>query len=120
MEAPQSAELLELHQKNLESGTLAVRKKAEAAGLVKHRSVAQSVHRSALGRSSAPIGSSAAVASGSSSDATWLLTVISACPPTAIYSSTQVPISKRQGVLIFNVFFPVLFSTLCKCMTTGA
>ncbi len=60
-----------------------MRKNAEAAGLVKQRSVAQRVHRKAPGRSSAPAGSSAAVTNGSSSDATWLLTVIRAYPSTA-------------------------------------
>ncbi len=50
--------------------TLAARKKAVAALLVKQRSVAQSVHRSADGCSSAPAGTRAAVSKGSSRAAT--------------------------------------------------
>jgi hypothetical protein len=60
-------------------GTLPARKKAAAARVRKQRSVAHSVQRSAAGRPSAPGGSSADTTSGSSSAATWLDTVISAC-----------------------------------------
>ena len=60
--------------------TLAARKKALAAPLVKQRSVAHSVQRRFDGDSSAPGGSSAAVTKGSSSAATWLDAVIRACP----------------------------------------
>ncbi len=58
---------------------LPARKKAAAARVRKQRSVAHSVQRSAAGRPSAPGGSSADTTSGSSSAATWLDTVISAC-----------------------------------------
>ena len=58
---------------------LAARKKVVAALLVKQRSVAHSVHLSADGCSSAPAGTRADVVRGSSREATWLDTVISAC-----------------------------------------
>ena len=59
--------------------TFAARKKVVAALLVKQRSVAHSVHLSADGCSSAPVGTRADVSKGSSRAATWLDTVISAC-----------------------------------------
>ena len=58
---------------------LPARKKAAAARVRKQRSVAHSVQRSEAGRPSAPGGRSAETTKGSSSAATWLDTVISAC-----------------------------------------
>lgn len=71
--------------------------------LVKQRSVAHSVHLSACGRSSAPAGTSADVSRGSSREATWFDTVISAC--WAQTSSMVIVAMKRRKSIKFAAAF---------------